>query len=325
MNLKQSIDKILHQWPAKVICLIIAIFIYIFHQVSLIDKKTFVVPLSIQENGLVMHISQVPNSVAVVVRTSSDNMKLISLNDINASINLDTIVEKGVYELPVNIIISDSIKALDPLEIRLKDDKISLEVDKKVFKYVPVQPTIVGEVSHGYYVDTVTVNPSTVKIYGPEFMVNSIDKVFTNRINVSNAEVSFSNETDIQNLNKVVSIEKEEQYSVDISVIPILIEKEFDVPVEIVNVRSNLNIETNISSVKIKLAGPMNSLENYNVPRRSTQAYAGDIFEPGTYELPLRFYFPTNMEILEKSDEVITIVVTDKNFEAIEKEQEDLE
>ena len=53
MNKKRLLDKILDNWPAKVICLIIAIFLYFFHQASLIDSKTFVVPLQIIENGMV--------------------------------------------------------------------------------------------------------------------------------------------------------------------------------------------------------------------------------------------------------------------------------
>ena len=55
MNTKHLLDKILDKWPAKVICLVIAIFLYFFHQASLIDSKTVVVPLQIIENGIVMH------------------------------------------------------------------------------------------------------------------------------------------------------------------------------------------------------------------------------------------------------------------------------
>ena len=41
MNIRQIFNKVTNQWPAKVICLIIAIFLYVFHQISLIDKKSF--------------------------------------------------------------------------------------------------------------------------------------------------------------------------------------------------------------------------------------------------------------------------------------------
>ncbi len=312
MNLKQSIDKILHQWPAKVICLIIAIFIYVFHQVSLIDKKTFTVPLTIQENGLVMHVGSVPNSVSVVVRTSTDNMKLISVSDINATVNLDTIVENGVYDMPIRINISDNIKVLDPLEIRLKDDKVIIEVDKKSFKYVPIQASVVGDVAQGYQVENIAITPSTVKISGPETMLSAVDTVYTSRLNVSNAEVSFSNNVELQTVSKLIEIEDESEYIASVFVTPVIIEKEFIVPVDVMNLKSSLDLKNGSPVVTIKLAGTMNYLEDYHVPKRSIQVYAGDILEEGTYELPLRLYFPNNLEIIEKSSETVTLEIVDK-------------
>jgi len=321
MNLKQLADKNLHQWPAKVICLIIAIFLYIFHQVSLIDKKTYAIPLTVQENGNVMHVGTIPSSVSIIVRTSTENIKNISINEINASINLDTITEKGVYELPVHITLSDKIKELDPLEVRLKDDKITVEVDTKTFKYVKIVPSVVGDVAHGYEIETVSINPSTIKVTGPESIVNATDQVFTNRITVSNAETSFTVDTDVQILNKLITLEDEGPYKADVIVVPKNMEVEFNVPIELMNLSSELRYEGEAPYVKLKLFGTMNYLENYHVPRRSVQAYLGDIKEPGTYELPLHFYFPNTIEILEKSADMITVNVVNKPEDIPQTEQ----
>lgn len=315
MNLKQLIDKNLHQWPAKVICLIIAIFLYIFHQVSLIDKKTFAIPLTIQENGIVMHVGTVPSSVGVIVRTSADNMKLISNNDITASVNLDTITEKGTYELPVTIDISTSIMSLDPLEVRIKDNKITLEVDKKVSKYVKIEPSVVGEVAHGYQIDEISITPSTVQVTGPETILNSTENIYSTRVNVSNAEVPFNTEVDLQQTSKLIHITDEAPYKVDVLVMPQYMEREFGVPVEIMNLPQDLVYEGEPPYVTIKLLGTVKYLEDYHVPRRSVQVYAGDITEPGIYELPLRFYFPSTLEIIEKSAESILINFNKKEIE----------
>ena len=94
MNRKTLIEKLLDRWYIKVICLIVAIFLYIFHQASLIEKKTFTIPLHIVENGIVQHVGNIQNSVALVIRTNPENMKSIYNSDIKATINLDTITEK---------------------------------------------------------------------------------------------------------------------------------------------------------------------------------------------------------------------------------------
>ena len=136
MNTKHLLDKILDKWPAKVICLVIAIFLYFFHQASLIDSKTLVVPLQIIENGMVMHMGDTPSSVSVVVRAGDEAIKTIQPADITASINLNTITEKGSYKLPVKITLSEDLMAYDPFEVKLKENYITVSVDKKTIKYI---------------------------------------------------------------------------------------------------------------------------------------------------------------------------------------------
>ncbi len=77
-SIKRLIDKLLNNWLAKVVSLFIAILLYIFYNASQIDKKTFVVPLKIEENGIVMHVGSVPNYITVVVRTNDTIMNMIN-------------------------------------------------------------------------------------------------------------------------------------------------------------------------------------------------------------------------------------------------------
>ena len=124
MNTKHLLDEILDKWPAKVICLIVAIFLYFFHQASIIDSKTLVVPLKILENGVVMQVGSAPKSVSVVVRGSAEDIKLIDPSEITAYVSVDDITQKGQYMLPVQLSLSDALLVLDPFEVKLKDEKL---------------------------------------------------------------------------------------------------------------------------------------------------------------------------------------------------------
>ena len=108
-------------------------FLYFFHQASLIETKTVVVPLQIIENGLVMHVGGTPRSVPVIIRAEEETIKSVLPSDITATISLDSITEKGTYKVPVKITLSESLMAYDPFEVKLKDDSITLDVDKKAF------------------------------------------------------------------------------------------------------------------------------------------------------------------------------------------------
>ncbi len=228
MNTKRLLDKILDKWPAKVICLIIAIFLYFFHQASLIDSKTLVIPLEIIENGMVMQVGNAPKSVSVVVRAGEETIKSVLPTDLSASVCLDNLTQKGTYKLPVKITLSDSLLEYDPFEVRIKDDTITLEADKKSIKYVPLVPSVIGEVAHGYEIDTISMTPSTIEITGPESLVNATEQIYTTRLNVSNAETNFSTETSYQQLNNLLTVIDEGPFKAEVTVKPKNMEKEFD-------------------------------------------------------------------------------------------------
>ncbi len=319
MNTKHLLDKILDKWPAKVICLVIAIFLYFFHQASLIDSKTVVVPLQIIENGIVMHMGNTPKSVSVVVRAEEETIKSLLTSDISASICLDSITEKGTYKLPVNITLSDSLKAYDPFEVRLKEDSVTIDVDKKAIKYIPITPSVVGEVAHGYEIESISMSPSTVEVAGPESVLNATEQIYTTRLNVSNAEINFSTETSYQQLNKLLTILDEGPFKAEVTIKPKPMERIFDqVPVEVINLNDSLDLKEELPLVSIKLSGTMPVLENYILSKHAVQINLHEITEPGNYTVPLRYVLPANLQLVEKSDDELTITVIKKSEEKIE-------
>ena len=316
MNTKGLLDKILDKWPAKVVCLIIAIFLYFFHQASLIDSKTFVVPLQIIENGLVMHVGNTPGSVSVVVRAGEETIKSVLPADITASVCLDTITEKGTYKLPVKITLAESLLEYDPFEVKLKDDSVLIDVDLKSIKYVPIVPSIVGEVAHGYEIDSIAMSPSTVEIFGPKSVVDSTEQIYTTRVNVSNAETNFSTETDYQQLNKLLTVMDEGPFKAEVTIKPKVMERIFEgIEIEVLNLNEQLEIQDELPVVNIKLSGNMPVLENYILSKHAIQLNMREVTEPGTYELPLRYSLPANLQLIEKSDEEIIVTVIHKPVE----------
>ena len=71
MKANQFFNKILDKWPVKVCCLILAICMYLFHQASLTDKRSFVLPLQLVEEGAVMHNGDYTSNVTVTERANT--------------------------------------------------------------------------------------------------------------------------------------------------------------------------------------------------------------------------------------------------------------
>lgn len=322
MNTKRLIDKLLDNWFPKTVCFVIAVLLYFFHQASLVDTKTFVLPLQIYESGMVMHVGDAPKSVTVVVRANDNDIKTVSAQDMSASVSLEAITEKGVYKLPVKITLAEQLMKLDPFEVKIKEETVVIHADKKAFKYVPILPTVVGEVAHGYEVQSISMNPSTVEIFGPESLVNATNEIYSTRLNVSNAENNFATEVSYQNHNELITVIDDGPFKATVSLAPKIMEREFtDVPVEIINVIPSLEVETELPGVSLKLSGAMPVLEDYILSKHAVQLNCYEIKEPGTYVLPVRYILPANLQLVEKSDEEFTITVVKETPAPAETEE----
>ena len=207
--------------------------------------------------------------------------------------------------------------------IKLKEENILVYVDRKAFKYVPILPSIVGEVAHGYEIQEISMNPSTVEISGPESVINSTLNIYSTRVNVSNAETNFTVETDCQNQSDIITIGDQGPFKATVTVVPVVMEREFEaVPVEFINLAENLEVNKDDYSVYLKLSGNMNVLENYILSKQAVQINMRDITEPGNYTLPLKFVIPANLQLVEKSDEELNILVVGRPMEEPQENSE---
>lgn len=308
MKENRFIENVLKDWKIKVICFIIAIFIYIFHQASIIQKKAFIVPVTVIENGHVMNVGDIPNTIIVNVRTNEENINRINISDLAASIKIDSFEKSGEYEVPVNINISSKLKEMDPLEIKVKPEFVKVKVEEKAAKYVKLVPSIVGEVAKGYKIEDVSVNPSTVEVRGSKSAVENTDIIYTTKVNVSNASTNFSVEASYLEIDKRISLDTTGPYKVTIRVSPLPYEKNYsNVTVGHKNLSENLEINSEISKLNIKLSGIMPVLEKFELNENNVYLDCSNIDLPGTYELPVLIKLPSDVSLNTISSEIITV------------------
>ena len=311
MNSNRLAEKILNKWPAKVICFFIAIFLYVFHQVSLVDKKTFVVPMTVKQSGMVCVNSQLPSSVAVSVKSTSENLTAVLASDIHAYLDLDSFTETGVYDIPVELMLSNKVLAFDPFEVKVIPEFFSVKIELKKAKYVKIQPSIVGEVAHGYEISSIEVNPSYAEVIGAESVIDKLEYIETSRVLVSNANRDFSSEAEYISVNKLIDVVDKGPYKVTLSVKPSEVEKVYDnVSVLPVHLKKTLTLVNEIPPVSVKLKGALLNIEKYSPAINAVSVDLRSITEPGIYDLPLIFNIPTSFIIMEKSNDAVTVQIS---------------
>lgn len=306
------IEKIKDKWHVKVICLVIAFFIYIFHQVSIVDSKVFSIPLKVNENGAVMCINELPPSVSVKIKTTTSNISKILNSDIKATVDLDNIYEAGTYKLPVNISVSNKLMEYSILEITMKPEVVEVKVDKKAVKYVPLVPNVVGEVAHGYKIAKIELDPSFLEVRGPEIALENLETIQTTSINVSNAKNSFSTEVDFFQLDKRYTINNKGKIKATVSIEALPYETSFnDIKVVSQNLQDNLQLDTKLGTVNLVLTGQMPVLEKYKLKDNFVYVDFSSIKEPGTYELPILTRKISDIQVSDISRKTVSVALSE--------------
>ena len=323
MSKRSLIERMLDKWPAKIICLIISIFLYIFHQTSIIDKRNIVVPLKIVENGLVMHVGKVPSTVSVVVRGNDSDVKSVVPSDFEATVNLDEITEKGDYLIPVKISLSEKLMEFDPFEVKLKNHQVEVSVDLKDIKYVELVPSVVGEVAHGYTISSIEMNPSFIEISGAKSILDKISHIDTTKINVSNAKNTFSTDCEFLQVSKNFTIEDINPAKATVIITPLEYEKQFENnSVQIVNLDDNFEIVSNLPKINVTLKGTMPDLEPYEPGKNFVQLDCSLIKSEGIYSIPVKINYPKKFQLLSKSFDTINLKIKIKRIDELNNDDE---
>lgn len=323
MKANQLVEKILDKWPVKIICFVIAIFLYLAHQIYSVEKKTFVIPVTVIQNGAVMKVDQKKNNVNIIVKTSSEDMNSIHNTSFRASINLDNISEvpeNGMCSVPVLLDVDDSVLILDSLEIQIKPEKLDIQIEKKDLKPMKIQPLLSGDVAHGYVVDNVVVEPSFVDVMGPKSVVENTLYIYTDSINIEDLRQTQNFNVYYTELNKMLTVYNKGPYSITVNLTPEMIDKKFtNIPITIKGLSENLEVKNSFTT-DIRLNGTLLYLENYIIPKNAITIDCSEIKEVGVYTLKVTYNFPSNLKIIETKLDEVEVEVLQKEIKLPEEE-----
>lgn len=313
MNLNDLKYKITNNWAIKIICLMVAIVIYIFHQVSMLDRKVISIPLEVKSEGALLPVSDYPSHVKVAVRAEPSDIHLVTSGGIKAILNLSNYAKSGSYVVPVEISLSNLLRTIDPLEITVKPDKIYISLEEKSIKYIPVEIALYGIPESGYKVSSTEIVPSSVKVIGPENILENTKKIYTKKVNVKGAKTNFSVDTELDNVNSLLQVVPESKFKVSVVITPEEIEKQYDnVVSSVVGLKNNLEITSQILPINIVLIGTVNSLKTYKISNNAVFIDCSKINEVGEYEVPVEFKFGDGISVKDKSNYITKIVVENK-------------
>lgn len=299
MDIKRIFARLTDNWTAKIVCVAIAIFIYIFHAVFLLDKKVLDVPLEVINEGVLCSTSHIPRTVKVTARSTSDNLTALSaVGSLKAYIYLSDRTAPGKYSFPVVVEIAANDVKSDPLELTVLPEHVMVDLDERVQCYVPIEPMFYGDVDPRFKIDAVKVSPSEVKVSGPKSIVETINHVYTKKLNIKGALKSFSLSTTLDEVSPLVTVEALEDIRVGLTLVARTGSKTYEkVQLLVQGLSEGLAIESSVPMVSFEVEGEQGVISQYKLSDKTAILDCSTVTAAGTYTLPIKFTFPAGVTL----------------------------
>ena len=174
----------------KLLALLIAFFLFFVSRQPLSDVRLTGVSLEFRGLSPGLEISgDVSQTVSVRLRGPQDVMRNIMPNQIAVIADL---TNKELGERVVQLKPSD-VSRPDNVEVRqIEPPSIKLTIEQTLSRQVAIKPSFIGKVAEGFEVYSVTAEPSTIEIAGPQSHVSKIENAPTESIKLNGQKASFT-------------------------------------------------------------------------------------------------------------------------------------
>lgn len=201
--MKGVVTRIFHNWPLKLASLLIAIVIW-YIAVNNYDPRatrSYSVKVEVTNESYIANgkqvftIEETYKTVTVYITGNKSKLDKISESSISVIADLTQIVD--LERDPVTVPLQVTCEGFDRTDISLSRDTIPISIETVSNKTLNVTVTT-GDTSpnKNYEIGSLTPNPSSLTIYGPESVISRIDSVIA-RIDVSNMSVSSERTADL--------------------------------------------------------------------------------------------------------------------------------
>ncbi|MFP3960125.1 MAG: YbbR-like domain-containing protein [Spirochaetaceae bacterium] len=313
MRGRRLIGRVLHNWPAKALSLVAAMLLLVFHDIARLEERFLSVPLVLELPDGYVPASEYPENVRVSLRGESDEIFRILEEDIRAYVDLSDYDTAGVYKDPVRIDRRGTASGIEPLEISVEPQEVSVTLEESLQKSVDVEPSLSGFPPSGYELTQYQTSPSSVEIEGPRSRVEDIDTVVTEDIDLSGRRDDFGVRVRLQHPDALVRFRGGDVVEFRGIIEESVVLHTFD-PVEtvVLGLDPELQIEGSLPSGMIRVQGRSSLIEEIDPEEIQLVADAGEITGEGEYTLSLRPDVPQGLVVLRYEPTEVEVRLTER-------------
>ena len=288
-------------WPVKLVCFVLAVFIYFFYRTATLQEKTLPISLEVSSQGVTLPTQTLPTHIKVSLKGRPEDLAGITEKNISALVNLDHYTEAGKYTVPVEILLAPEILGIEPLEVTADKSFLDITIAKKDRKQIPVAAEIQGTPASGYEIIDISIVPSTIGVSGAKSILDALEKVSTEAISVDEKRTSFSQKIPIHAESSLLSY-NDAEVTVTVTIQPSTTSRRFvDQTIYLYGVNPLFEAQSDPERLTFTLTGNQNQLEAFVPELHTVRLDCSSLTEPGTYELPVEVVLPNGIRLVSQS------------------------
>lgn len=306
------IERLVRNWPAKIISLAAAVVIVLFNDLAGIQERYFTVPLELELADSVVAVETSQARVRIVLRGEEEVIFGVLEDDVHAYADLTQHTNEGVFRTPVRIRKTGSALDAEVLEIRAEPLEVTVRLEEKLYRSLEVVPNLVGFPPPGYQFNDYRVSPTSVEAVGPRSELEQLETVVTEEIDLAGRREDFSERVRLVQPSPQIRFPGGDIIEFRGIVVETIIQQTYEsVEVVVTSLDADLLVTSEIPRGRMLVQGRQIELEELSPDQIRLAVDAGRIAEPGTYTLPTRPVVPTRVLPLEFSPARVELTVVD--------------
>ncbi len=278
-------DFLLRNWPLKLLALALAFGVWASVTGERDLVQDFQAPLTLRLTSDRVLATDPPTTVTVRLRGGSAAIRRLDALRLGVSVDLrDGLV--GSREIPLGVEHLAGIPRDVSLEF-INPNRLSLVVDRRVRKTLPVEPTFVGVPPEGYTFYGARTEPATLEVDGPESEMEQLEVIQTDPIRLADLtepETRVVNAVPAQpHVRLVAAISPSVRVIVDATPV----ERSFE-EIKVVLSGARLKVAFTPAKISVTLTGPPHLLDRILPQLMTAQADGSTLTpRPEPYDLEL--------------------------------------
>jgi YbbR domain-containing protein len=311
LNNKKLLLNIIENWPVKVLSVALALVLFVFNRLNTLTTRPLSIPLAIETSVTLVPASAYPQNVRVNLRGEDEGIKSISESDIEAYVDLSRYEDGGLYSAPVQVRKKGKALGIEALEITVYPPKISVQLDQRISKTIPLAAAIRGRAADGFDLVSYTLSPQEVVITGPLGSLESVVELETDAIELDGRNGDFTAVVTIVNPSPLFLLRGNGTAEFSCVIRPsVSVRSIEDIPIILLGLNPGFDADTGGRTGSIRIEGRQSALDDFQPPPDFFTVDCSRLFAPGSYSLPVEFYLPPEFTLIRREPEELTLTVT---------------